>query len=151
MAYQFEVPQPPRRRTLRTVLIVVGAVVVLCCGVAGVGGFFLVKGIKDATGPAREAAVTFVSDLEAGNVDAAYGLLCSDTRNDYTHDAFADGIAKQPKIRSHSVVGVNVMNYNGRTTATVNMTLTLDSGFTDRHLFTLVKESGVWKVCGQPY
>ncbi|MFY1616285.1 hypothetical protein [Micromonospora sp. WMMD736] len=38
-----------------------------------------------------------------------------------------------------------------RTSATVSMALTLDSGFTDRHLFTLVKEDDAWKVCGQPY
>jgi hypothetical protein len=31
------------------------------------------------------------------------------------------------------------------------MGLMLDSGFIDQHMFTLVKEDGVWKVRGQPY
>ncbi|MFG2045063.1 hypothetical protein [Dactylosporangium sp. NPDC048998] len=151
MAYGYQVPQPPRRRTLRTVLIVVGVVVVLCCGVLGVGGYFLFKSVTEATGPAKQAAEAFVGDLESGDVDAAYELLCSGTRGKYTSEAFADGVAKQPKIRSHTVRGVNVGNYNGRTTATVSMGLTLDSGFTDQHTFPLVQEDGAWKVCGQPY
>jgi len=151
MAYSYQVPQPPKRRTLRTVLIVVGVVLVLCCGGAGVGGYFLYKGVKDATGPAKQAAEAFVGDLEGGDVAGAYGLLCGSTRERYTSDAFAEGVAKQPKIRSHTVDGVFVSNMNGRTSATVNMGLTMDSGFTDRHTFTLVKEDGAWKICGQPY
>jgi hypothetical protein len=151
MAYGYEVPQPPKRRTLRTVLIVVGVVVVLCCGAAGVGGYFFFKSIGDATEPAKQAAEAFVSDLERGDVDAAYGRLCEGTRNKYARDAFAEGVAKQPKIRSHAVRGVNVSNYNGKTRATVSMVLTLDSGFTDQHAFPLVQEDEAWKICGQPY
>jgi hypothetical protein len=151
MAYPYQVPQPARRRTLRTVLIVVGVVVVLCCGGVAVGCFFLFKEINGATDPARQAAESFVTDLETGDVDAAYGLLCSDTRGRFTRDAFAEGVAKQPKIRGHEVNGVNVSSVNGRTSATVSMGLMLDSGFIDQHMFTLVKEDGVWKVRGQPY
>ncbi|MFC4149839.1 DUF4878 domain-containing protein [Micromonospora mangrovi] len=151
MTHPYQVPPPPKRHTLRTVLIVTGVVAVLCCGGAGIGGFFLFKGVKGATDPAQQAAESFVSDLEAGDADAAYDLLCSGTRGQYARDAFGQGIAKQPKIRSHEVDGVNVSNVNGRTSATVNMALTLDSGFTDQHVFRLVKEDGAWKVCGQPY
>jgi hypothetical protein len=124
---------------------------VLCCGGAGIGGFFLYKDIKTATDPARQTAESFVSDLESDNVDAAYGLLSTHTRGSYTRDAFDQCLAKQPKIRSHKVTGVNVANVNGHTSATVNMALTQDSGFTDQHTFTLVEENGGWKVCGQPY
>ncbi|MEV1145120.1 hypothetical protein [Micromonospora sp. NPDC049799] len=151
MTHPYEVPPPPKRRTLRTVLIVVGVVVVLCCGGAGVGGFFLFKGVKGATDPARQAAESFVSDLEAGDAAKAYGQLCSDTRGRFTRDAFVEGVARQPKVRSHEVNGVNVSSYNGRTSARVSMALVLDSGFTDQHVFPLVKEDGAWKVCGQPY
>ncbi|MEU7930438.1 MULTISPECIES: Rv0361 family membrane protein [Micromonospora] len=154
MAYQHQMPQPPqppKKRTLRTVLIVVGVVLVLCCGGAGIGGFFLYKGVKGATDPARQAAESFVSHLEAGDPDAAYELLCGDTRAGYPREAFVQGVAKEPKIRGHKVNGVNVQSVNGRTTATVRMALQLDSGFTDQHMFMLVKEDGAWKVCGQPY
>ncbi|MET7879216.1 DUF4878 domain-containing protein [Micromonospora profundi] len=152
MTYPYQVPPPPpKRRTLRTVLIVVGVVVVLCCAGVGTGGFFLFKGIKAATDPARQAAESFVSELEAGDAAAAYELLCSDTRRNFTKDTFVQGVARQPQIQSHKVNGVNVSTVNGRTSGTVNMALKLDSGFTDRRAIPLVKEDGTWKVCGQPY
>jgi hypothetical protein len=135
----------------RTVLIVVGVVVVLCCGGAGIGGFVLVKGVIGETGPARQSAEAFVNDLEAGNAQAAYGLLCSSTRSQFTSDAFAQGVRDQPKVRSYTVQGVFVANNNGDQSATVTMNLMLDSGFAELHTFTLVKEDGGWKVCGQPY
>jgi hypothetical protein len=151
MTHPYQVPQPPKRRTLRTVLIVVGVVVVLCCGGAGIGGFFLYKGAKGAAAPARQAAESFVSQLEAGDADAAYGQLCSDTRGTYTRDAFVQGVAKQPKIRGHKVNAVNARSFNDRGVAMVYMTLTLDNGSTDQHILALMKEDGAWKVCGQPY
>ncbi|WP_238013135.1 DUF4878 domain-containing protein [Dactylosporangium sp. AC04546] len=153
MAYQsYQVPQPPRRnRTLRTVLIVVGALLAVCCVGGGVGGYLLFRNVKDAIGPVRVAAEAFVTQLEAGNTDAAYDSLCEGTRRQYTRDAFAAGVSKQPKIRSHTIQGVFVNTNNGRTTGTVTMQLTLDTGFTDQHTFVLQKESDTWKVCGQPY
>jgi diaminopimelate epimerase len=148
----YSVPQPPPpKKTWRTVLIVVGAVVVLCCVGAGVGGFFLFKNVKDATAPAAAAAERFVTSLEQGDTDGAYAQLCGDTQRNYTKAVFADGVAKQPKIKSHKLSGINVANMNGRSTGVANMALTLDSGFTDQHSFPLLKESGTWKVCGRPY
>ncbi|WP_327001555.1 DUF4878 domain-containing protein [Dactylosporangium sp. NBC_01737] len=152
MANPYQVPQPPRQRSpWKTILIVLGVVLVLCCAGAGFGGYRLFKGVQEATEPARTAAETFVTNLENGDTDAAYGLLCKATQSNYTVQAFKDGVAKQPKIRSHSFGGVNVMNYNGKTSATVTLILTDDSGFTNRHTFPLVKDDGQWRVCGQPY
>ncbi|MET8154171.1 hypothetical protein ACIBSW_12610 [Actinoplanes sp. NPDC049668] len=132
-------------------LIIVGVVVVLCCGGLGVGSYFLIKSVKNATEPARQAAEAFVVDLERADVDGAYGLLCSDTQGTYTRETFADWVTKQPKIRNHAVRGVNVKSHNGQTKAIVNMALTRDSGSTDQHAFLLVQEDGAWKICGQPY
>ncbi|GAA4257266.1 Rv0361 family membrane protein [Dactylosporangium darangshiense] len=151
MAYGYQVPQPPKSNTLRTVLIVVGSVLVLCCGAVVVGGFFLFRNIGDSIGPAQDAAVTFVTRLEQDDVDGAYGLLCGDTREQYTATAFADRVRQQPKIRSHSVAGVSVVGRPGGASATVSMRLTLDSGFAAEHAFPMVKEGNAWKVCGQPY
>ncbi|GAA3254718.1 hypothetical protein GCM10010532_103760 [Dactylosporangium siamense] len=148
----FEVPQPPRpQRPWKTILIVLGVVLVLCCGGAIFGGYRLFKGVQGATEPARTAAETFVTDLEHGDVDAAYGLLCKATKAKYTLETFRDGVSKQPKISSHAFGGVNVMNYNGKVSATVVLVLTFDTSFTERHTFPLVKEDDQWLVCGQPY
>jgi hypothetical protein len=136
---------------VRTVLIVVGVVLVLCCGGAVVGGFFLFRTVQEATGPAREATDAFITDLESGDRAAAYDLLCASTQRQFTRDAFAQGLDQQPKVRSHKIDWVNVSNFNGRVSATVTTQLTLDTGFVDQHNFALVKENGQWKVCGQPY
>ncbi|MBW6439027.1 DUF4878 domain-containing protein [Actinoplanes hulinensis] len=141
---------PPPRRTLRTVVIVVSIVMVLCTCVAA-GGYFFIRGIQQATGPASQAAEEFVADLESGNADAAYGRLCASTTSNFTREAFVQGLSGQSAIRSHEIIGVNVSNVNGRVSATVTANLTLDSGFVDRHTFTLVQEDGQWKVCGQPF
>jgi hypothetical protein len=142
---------PTGKKTLRTVLIVLGASLVVLLAACGIGGFFLFRSIDKATGPARDAAVAFVGDLEAGNVDAAYDLLCARAQQSFSRDAFAQGVARQPKLASHTVAGTSVVNNNGRVTATVSMSLTDVSGFTNQHAFPMVKEGAAWKVCGSPY
>ena len=127
--------------------IVLAALLVAC----GIGGYFLFRAVANATGPARDAAVAFVSDLETGNDAAAYDLLCGDTQGSLSRDAFSQGVAAQPKLASHKVVSTSVNNDNGTVSATVGMDLTDVSGATGQHTFTMVKEGGAWKVCGSPY
>jgi uncharacterized protein DUF4878 len=103
------------------------------------------------TGPGRDAADTFVTDLQNGDATGAYGLLCSRTRTAFAPDQFAGGVQGQPKIVSHKVAGVNVTTTAGGTTAVVTMKLTMQNGFADQHTFPMVKEDGAWKVCGSPY
>ncbi|MEV4641012.1 hypothetical protein AB0J80_27090 [Actinoplanes sp. NPDC049548] len=132
-------------------LIVVGVVSVLLCAGGLTGGYFFFRAVQKATGPARQAADGFVTDLESGNAGAAYGRLCADTRRDFTRDEFVQGLNGQPRIRSHRIVGVSVSDSNGRVSALVTAELKLDTGFVDQHRFPLVKEDGQWKMCGQPF
>jgi hypothetical protein len=142
---------PRRRNTLRNVLIIVGVLVVLCCGGAVIGGVFLVKAGLSAIRPAQDATDAFVTDLESGNYSGAYGRLCAGTRSEFTEDRFSRGVQAQPHIRGHRLVGAWVGNINGHTSATVTVELTQDGGFVDHHTFPLVKEGDAWKVCGEPY
>jgi hypothetical protein len=144
-------PQPRKSHTLRTVLIVVGSVLALCCVGAVVGGYFLFRGVQEAVGPVRDSTDRFLRALEAGDTTTAYSMLCADTRQSLTTDAFTQGVNGQPKVRAHEVTGVNISNFNGRVSGTVRARLTLDNGFEDQHEFRLVKEGGQWKVCGHPY
>jgi hypothetical protein len=107
--------------------------------------------VSKATGPARDAADQFVTDLQNGDTSGAYDLLCSGTRGAFSPDDFAQGVAGQPKIVSHRLNGVRVSSGSGPTTAVVTMKLTMQSGFVDQHNFPLLKEDGNWKVCGGPY
>lgn len=144
-------PPPQKSNTLRTVLIVVGSVLVLCCIGGVVGGVFLLKGVKTAVGPVQDAADEFVTDLEKDDTTAAYALLCQHTRSAFSPTTFAEGVSSQSKISSHKIDGAMIRNVNGSTSATVTASLTMSTGFVDQHTFTLVKEDGGWKVCGSPY
>jgi hypothetical protein len=99
----------------------------------------------------RDAADTFVTDLQNGDATGAYDLLCSRTRTAFAPAQFAGGVQGQPKIVSHKVTGVNVTTTAGATTAVVTMKLNMQNGFADQHTFPMVKEDGAWKVCGRPY
>jgi len=146
------VPAPPRRpRRLRTILIVVGVVAFLCCAGAVIGGVTLFRSANSANNAVRDATESFVTDLQSGDYAGAYGQLCADTRTAFSQSQFSQGVQSQPRITSHNLTGSSVSNVNGRVSAQVAMDLTLDSGFVERHIFVLVKEGGVWKVCGQPY
>lgn len=145
-------PPPPRKsHTLRIVLIVVSVVLVVCCGGGIIGGIFVFRGVVKATGPARDAADQFVTDLQNGDTTGAYDLLCDSTRGAFTPDQFAEGVNGQPKIVSHKLARVNVTSGTGGSRAVVTMKLTMQNGFVDQHTFPLVKEDGRWKVCGGPY
>jgi hypothetical protein len=148
----YETAPPPRgNRGLRTVLIVAGVVLAVCCAGGIVGGVFLFRGAAKGIGPARDAADRFVTDLQDGDTTGAYDLLCARTRSAFTPDVFARGVGSQPKIVSHAFGGINLNSGRRGTTATVTMKLTTSSGFVDQHAFPLVEEDGAWKVCGSPY
>jgi Domain of unknown function (DUF4878) len=144
-------PPPKRSHTLRNVLIIVGVVVVLCCGGAVTAGVVLVNKGLGALKPAQDATNAFVTALESGDYPGAYGRLCASTQADFTLDQFSQCVRSQPQIRSHRIVGAYINSVNGHTNATVTEELTQDSGFVQTHTFLLVKEGGAWKVCGRPY
>lgn len=146
-------PMPPPREshTLRNVVLILSALLVLCCAGAVVGGVFLFRGVAREGAPVRAAADTFITDLQEENLPHAYGLLCDGTRDRFSAGDFADGVNGQPKISGHEIDNVRVMNQNGHLVATVTANLTLDTGFVDHHAFPLIKQRGEWKVCGQPY
>lgn len=132
-------------------LIIVGIVALLCCGGAGVGGYFLFKGVANAVVPARNSVDTFLDHLQAGETDAAYGELCGQARAQFSQQQFAALVDNRPRIAKHSITSTMVNTMNGRESATVGASLTYTDGSTDSHTFDLVKESGAWLVCGQPY
>lgn len=139
---------PPRpRRTLRTVLIVVGIVVAICCmaGVAlGVLGF---NALREAVGPAQDTVESYLTDVESGRYAAAYDRLCAGNRARLSLDEFTRIQDSLPKVRSHEVTGVQVVNNNGRVTGQATVHLVTESGAQLDQIMYLVKDGGDWKVC----
>jgi hypothetical protein len=145
-------PPPPRKNnTLRIVLIIVGAVLAVCCVGGVIGGVFLFRGVTKATGPVRDVADQFVTDLQNGDTTGAYALLCATTRTAFPPAEFASGVTGGAQIAGHEVRGINVTSGTGGTKAIVTMKLTMKNGFVDQHAIPLVKEDGQWRVCGAPY
>jgi len=125
--------------------------VLAVCSCGGLVGGYLIKEATGGLGPVRTAAADFIADLEAGDANGAYSRLCGRTQSRFSREGFEQGLAMEPKITDHRIVGINVRNSSGTSTATVTAELTTGSGFKDSHTFPLIKENGDWKVCGNPY
>ncbi|MEU5673690.1 hypothetical protein ABZ749_25710 [Micromonospora sp. NPDC047753] len=142
------VPGPRPNRTLRTVLIVVGALLTVCCVIGTCVGLWLYRSVKDTVEPVRGAATAYLDDVRAGNYAGAYGRLCDRVRDTMPQEDFARIQSAQLKITSYEITGVNVNNYNGRVTGTVQVEVVqAATGARFTQGVALVKEDGEWRVC----
>ncbi|MEU4476380.1 hypothetical protein [Micromonospora sp. NPDC023888] len=142
------VPTPKPNRTARTALIVVSALLALCC-VVGVGvGFWIYRTLRGDVEPARAAATAYVDDMRSGNYPGAYGRLCADVRKNITEADFARIQAAQLPVSSYEIIDVNVTNYNGRVTATAIFEMVQEgTGARFTQTMLLVKKDDEWLVC----
>jgi hypothetical protein len=141
--------QPRSGRRARTIVIVVGILALLCCGVFIAGGFGFTS-LLNTSGPAREAADTFLKQIQSGDASGAYASLCVPTRNRFTESAFAATVHNRP-LTSYSINGTSVANVNGNTTGRVSVELHYADGTSEKRAVPLVTENDQWRVCGQPY
>jgi hypothetical protein len=140
-------PPPPRNRTGRTVLIVVGIVVLVGCLCAGGFGFFLYRSLNTASAQPRAAVHTFVGDLAAGDANAAYDELCRRTQAGYSRADFTSFVSSQPRPTKAKITGFDISG----NAAQIKTTLSLADGRNQLHTFELARDAGVWRVCGNPY
>ncbi len=146
MPYPGAVP-PKKSNTWKIVAIIGGLVALLCCaGAVGlaVWGF---TSIRDATGPVRDTASSFLDNLRDEQYGDAYDQLCRDARRQVSRQNFAQAMAGLPRITDHTVVGVNVNNTNGRVTGEVRVELTRELLGRTTNTMRLSKEDDEWKVC----
>ncbi|MCO1597035.1 DUF4878 domain-containing protein [Micromonospora sp. RHAY321] len=141
------VPDRKPNRTTRTVLIVVAAVLAVCCVVGVGGGFWLFRTVNTAVGPAREATGAYLDDVQAGNYQGAYGRLCERVRDGMPQEEFTRVQSAQLKISSYKITGVSVSNYNGRVSGVVTVQLVQVAGGRFTQTIPLTKERGEWRVC----
>ncbi|MFY1702298.1 hypothetical protein ACN28G_11225 [Micromonospora sp. WMMA1923] len=140
-----------RRRPLRAGLLLAGCAVALCCvGVAGLG-LWNVQVVRQASGPAREAADGFLRELAAGDTDAAYERLCAETRTRWSRLGFDQWVRTPPLLTGHQIRQVSVNTRDGRPRVTVTARLDRDSGRAEDRDLTVVRDGDGWKVCGDPY
>ncbi len=133
----------PPKKSRRTLFVVLGIVLVVCC-LGGVGaGIFGYHALKSVTAPVHDAAAKYLDALKAQDYDTAYGLLCTDVTSVLSKDDFPD---VAPKVDSYKITGTTISNVNGTKTGTVTATITAD-GTTGAHQLTLLKEGGDWHIC----
>jgi len=132
------------------VLIVVGALLVLCCGGVAVAAFAF-RSIAQSTAPVQDTVSDFLKHVQADETDAAYADLCTATQQRYSQSDFATTVHNRPKLTSYTIVNTNVSNVNGKVSGQVTARLTYTDGSSEPHLFPLVKEGDAWRICGSPY
>ncbi len=136
--------QPPAKKshTLRNVLVVVGAVVLLGIAAVVVAVVFFVKAV---TGPA-DATNDYLAALKANKTSEAYSHLCRSLQDEIGSEEFV-GIIRKERERNGPIVSYNVhsteiVNGRGRTEYTLKRrraSSDIQAG--------LVKEDGEWKLC----
>ena len=142
-------PQPAKpRNNLRTILIVVGIVLVLCCGGAVAGGVYLFRGVAGTIGPVNEAASAYMDDLVERDYSGAYQRLCAQRQAQLPESTFTSHQKDAFSVRSYNITNTNVSNMNGNVSASVTVRITMTDGADHTQIFRLVKEDGEWKVCG---
>ncbi|WP_426510303.1 hypothetical protein ACPPVO_06240 [Dactylosporangium sp. McL0621] len=120
----------------------------LCCGGGAAGLYFIVN---SATKAPKAAAGDFLTALESGRTQAAYDMLCSSAQRQYGPEAFDTYVKKDPVTGHDLGWGGSYSNDNGTETASIDASVTYRSSGKSKHTFELLKESGAWKVCGDPY
>ncbi|MEU5940992.1 hypothetical protein ABZ807_17775 [Micromonospora sp. NPDC047548] len=139
------------RRPVRSGLMLGGLTMILCLvGVAGLGAWN-VQVVTQAGGPVRETADGFLRELSAGDVERAYGRLCAQARKKWSEVGFASWVKTPPVVTGYEIVDVSVRTKAGRPTGEVAVRLTRDGGASEERRLTVVKDSGKWRVCGDPF
>jgi hypothetical protein len=142
--------RPGGNRLLVIILVVAGALALLCCAGATVTGVIVWRTVGRDVGPARSATNAYLDDLQQGDTAAAYDRLCNQLKQSFSEPEY-DAIVREKGLPSaHKLTSTSVHNDNGQRTAEVTARLNV-SGGTRTHEFTLVREDGVWRICGEPY
>ncbi|MGC4893025.1 hypothetical protein [Micromonospora sp. DT31] len=137
----------PPKKSKRTLFIVLGVVLAVCCSGAALGGFLLFRTVQEATGPARTTVDAFAGALVERDYPAAYRHLCSPLRDRVSEADFAAQGSARPDLTDHEIVGLNVSNNNGRVSGSATVRYTPDVGAATTEEYPLVKEDGEWRIC----
>ena len=118
-----------------------------CCGclvllaiLAGVIG----GGVWFATSAIVDAVRAQIADVKKGDMDAAYGRMSEGYRQANSRDEFIAFVERHPGLRQNTDSTFSNRNVSNDT-GTVGGTLT-GGGTTEKVTYSLVKESGAWKI-----
>ncbi|MET7751311.1 hypothetical protein [Micromonospora sp. NPDC005367] len=147
MAYEPIMVPPKNPRTRRTVLVVVGVVLSLCCVGGVIVGIMLRNLSQEADGPARETVDAFAGAMVERDFPTAYGQLCGQLQGGQSQADFVRQQSGQFTATSYEIVGLNVTNMNGRVRGDVHVRWVLADGSGGTQVLSLVKEDDDWRIC----
>ena len=135
-------------KTWKIVIFSLVGAFLLCCGGGGAGLYFI---LNSAVKAPKAALEDFLIALETDKIDEAYSRLCRSVQTGYGPEKFAETIKQRP-VASHNLPwGGSYDNSNGMETAEITATFRFENGTWEDRTVPLRKESGAWKVCGDPY
>jgi hypothetical protein len=145
------IPEPPKpkrriRRPVKTVLVVLGVVVALCClGTVTAGAFvgYDLYRAPRAEAEIREFADKLARHLESGDHEAVYDMLSADARRRCPLEILARGLADRPRPGGHEIDRAYALLWLSYVTIRLYYR---DGTYPGIHTFDLVEEDGTWKV-----
>lgn len=139
---------PPAQRSKVPVIVVAAVAAVVLVGAGVFVAVRVLGGSTDNETPIRAAATVFLTSMRDGG-DGAYDTLCTDKQFIFTRVELDRQRAKHA-LKAFTINAVTYANTGGVETGTVAAALTFAGGAQD-HTIPMVRESGAWKVCGDPY
>jgi hypothetical protein len=128
-------------------MIVVAAVLAVCCLGGLGGGIWLYRAYNNNAGPARDTTTAYIDDVQAGKYQSAYGRLGKKVRDTISQEEYIRVQSAQLKIKNYEVEGVSISSHNGRVSATVTVRMVQETGAEFSQTIPLLKEDGEWRIC----
>ncbi len=133
----------PRKKGRKWLWIILGVLLAMVLGIGGCTALL----VRSVSGPI-DATNAFVAELDNGNFDGAYDLLCTATQNatdagQWTAEA-QNGLGGE--ITDYSFTSASISSGSGPDVATVTGSIDVD-GSSRSVSYDLVKEGDDWRVC----
>jgi len=139
-------PSPPATRRRRSRWLTIGLPVGLLVLVGVAAAVWLAIGaLKDALGPAQDAADGYATALVDERWDDAQSQLCASARTTVTADALAQQYPSD--LTGYRVEGINVTSSNGVTSGEARLVFTTSTGLDTTTVLPLEKDGDIWRPC----
>ena len=130
-------------------MLIVVAVIVICCGGLGAIGYGVYSVVRGTVDPMKAAASAYLNALKAADYPGAYGMLCDRVREQTTPELFTTHQANRP-VRDYEITAVYSGDRSGFADGRVTAKVAFTDGTTATQVLPMVEEDDTWRVCAAP-
>lgn len=130
-------------------ITILGAGMLLCCGVPIGTGYFYLKDSGDEPGM-RAAGQAYLTAVVHGENETAYDLLCESDRRKQPRATWEPVRDRRTTPTGFRITAVTVTRQRGPTERAVTADITYASHPTTEVNLYVEKQDGAWKVCNPP-